>query len=220
MAHLRATRLVRASSCCRCCSQLGLPVGPRSRRAAAAARGAGDRSTARSPRRSTAPEAGWPDAAGGRIMATPSSAGLIEGALAGSPTMDEAAARVRRAMAVAQQAGAAAIPRSAPTPRPASAQQSTEQRSICPPGIDLPHQLERHRPGRAQPDLRPRPVGPQPRHPARRAVRRRGRPRRRRPGPAHPVDRDRRRLWRPRPAGRGPRAPPKPICASAATRCG
>ncbi|HTU10787.1 MAG TPA: efflux transporter outer membrane subunit [Allosphingosinicella sp.] len=86
-----------------------------------------------------APEAGWPDAAWWENYGDAQLSALIEAALAGSPTMDEAAARVRRAEAGAQQAGARLRPELTGNASGGIAQQSTGSIDL-PSGIDLPHQ--------------------------------------------------------------------------------
>lgn len=86
----------------------------------------------------TAPEGGWPDARWWGDYGDPQLAALIESALAGSPTMHEAAARVRRAEAAAQQAGARTLPEISASAQGGLTQQSTSTIDL-PGGIDLPH---------------------------------------------------------------------------------
>ena len=86
-----------------------------------------------------APEAGWPDARWWENYGDAQLTGLIEAALASSPTMDEAAARVRRAEAAAQQAGASRYPQISANASGGAVQQSTGSIDL-PNGIDLPHQ--------------------------------------------------------------------------------
>lgn len=86
----------------------------------------------------TAPEGGWPDSGWWRNYGDSQLSALIEAALAGSPTMDEAAARVRRAEAIAQQAGASRYPEISASASAGLAQQSTGSLDL-PAGIDLPH---------------------------------------------------------------------------------
>ena len=85
-----------------------------------------------------APEGGWPDAGWWRDYGDAQLTSLIEAALAGSPTMDEAAARVRRAEAIAQQAGASRYPEISANTSAGLAQQSTGSIDL-PGGINLPH---------------------------------------------------------------------------------
>jgi NodT family efflux transporter outer membrane factor (OMF) lipoprotein len=86
-----------------------------------------------------APEAGWPDARWWENYGDPQLSRLIETALAGSPTMDEAAARVRRAEAAAQQAGSRLRPELSANASAGASQQSTGSIDL-PNGIALPHQ--------------------------------------------------------------------------------
>ena len=86
----------------------------------------------------TAPEAGWPDAQWWTNYGDAQLSALIEAALASSPTMDEAAARVRRAEAVAQQAGASRYPQLSASASAGASQQSTGSIDL-PNGIQLPH---------------------------------------------------------------------------------
>ena len=86
----------------------------------------------------TAPEGGWPDASWWENYGDPQLTQLIEAALANSPTMSEAAARVRRAEASAQQAGAATQPQISAGAQGGITQQSTSTIDV-PAGIDLPH---------------------------------------------------------------------------------
>ncbi len=85
-----------------------------------------------------APAEGWPDASWWRNYRDPQLTALIEAALAGSPTMDEAAARVRRAEAIAQQAGASRYPEISANASAGLAQQSTGSIDL-PGGVTLPH---------------------------------------------------------------------------------
>lgn len=85
-----------------------------------------------------APATAWPDARWWEGYGDPELGALIEEALASSPTMDEAAARVRRASAAAQQAGAATKPQLSASAQGGLSQQSTGTIDL-PPGIDLPH---------------------------------------------------------------------------------
>jgi len=85
-----------------------------------------------------APEAGWPDAAWWTNYGDAQLSALIEAALASSPTMDEAAARVRRAEAAAQQAGANRYPQLTANASGGAVQQSTGSIDL-PNGIELPH---------------------------------------------------------------------------------
>ena len=88
----------------------------------------------------TAPEAGWPDSAWWENYGDAQLSGLIEAALARSPNMDEAAARVRRAEAMAQQAGASRYPQLSANASAGATQQSTSTIDIdLPNGIELPH---------------------------------------------------------------------------------
>ena len=86
----------------------------------------------------TAPEAGWPDAQWWTNYGDAQLGTLIEAALASSPTMDEAAARVRRAEASAQQAGANRLPQLNANASGGAVQQSTGSIDL-PNGIQLPH---------------------------------------------------------------------------------
>lgn len=86
----------------------------------------------------TAPEAGWPDAQWWTNYGDAQLSTLIEAALASSPTMDEAAARVRRAEASAQQAGANRLPQLNANASGGAVQQSTGSIDL-PNGIQLPH---------------------------------------------------------------------------------
>lgn len=86
----------------------------------------------------TAPEAGWPDAQWWTTYGDAQLSALIEAALASSPTMDEAAARVRRAEANAQQAGANRYPQLTANASGGAVQQSTGSIDL-PNGIQLPH---------------------------------------------------------------------------------
>ncbi|HYD11296.1 MAG TPA: efflux transporter outer membrane subunit [Allosphingosinicella sp.] len=87
-----------------------------------------------------APEAGWPDAEWWKNYGHTQLSGLIEAALASSPTMDEAAARVRRAEAVAQQAGSRLRPEVSANASAGAMQQSTGAIDVdLPSGIELPH---------------------------------------------------------------------------------
>ena len=86
-----------------------------------------------------APEAGWPDAEWWKNYGDAQLSGLIEAALADSPTMDEAAARVRRAEAAAQQAGSRLRPELSANASAGASQQSTGSIDL-PNGIQLPHQ--------------------------------------------------------------------------------
>lgn len=85
-----------------------------------------------------APEAGWPDALWWKDYGDAQLSGLIEAALADSPTMDEAAARVRRAEAASQQAGARLRPEISANASGGVSQQSTGSIDL-PNGIELPH---------------------------------------------------------------------------------
>ena len=85
-----------------------------------------------------APEAGWPDAAWWTKYGDAQLSALIEAALASSPTMDEAAARVRRAEAGAQQAGANLRPQLNANASGGAVQQSTGSIDL-PNGINLPN---------------------------------------------------------------------------------
>lgn len=85
-----------------------------------------------------APEAAWPDVRWWDGYGDPQLAALIEEALAASPTMEEAAARVRKAGAAAQQAGARRLPEISASAQGGISQQSTSTIDL-PPGIDLPH---------------------------------------------------------------------------------
>ena len=151
-----------------------------------------------------APEAGWPDATGGRIMATPQLTSLIEAALADSPTMDEAAARVRRAEAIAQQAGARLQPRD--QRQRLGRRHPAEHQHHRPAGRHrLPHRWNDN--GQASLSLtfdldlwgRNRATLRAALSDAEAARADAG------SGAAHSVHRDRGRLWRSRPAGRGAR---------------
>lgn len=86
----------------------------------------------------SAPEAGWPDASWWTHYGDPQLSALIEAALADSPTMDEAAARVRRAEAAAQQAGSSRYPQLTANASGGAVQQSTGSIDL-PNGIQLPH---------------------------------------------------------------------------------
>jgi NodT family efflux transporter outer membrane factor (OMF) lipoprotein len=86
----------------------------------------------------TAPEAGWPDAAWWQNYGDAQLSALIEAALASSPTMEEAAARVRRAEAAAQQAGSRLRPEISANASGGAVQQSTGSIDL-PNGIELPH---------------------------------------------------------------------------------
>jgi NodT family efflux transporter outer membrane factor (OMF) lipoprotein len=86
-----------------------------------------------------APAAGWPADRWWLSYGDAQLSTLIEAALAGAPTMDEAAARVRRAEAQAQQAGARRYPEVSANASAGLAQQSTGSIDL-PAGIQLPHQ--------------------------------------------------------------------------------
>ncbi|HWT12951.1 MAG TPA: efflux transporter outer membrane subunit [Allosphingosinicella sp.] len=86
----------------------------------------------------TPPAGGWPDAGWWRNYGDAQLSALIEAGLAGSPTMDQAAARVRRADAAAQQAGARTLPEISASAQGGISQQSTSTIDL-PPGIELPH---------------------------------------------------------------------------------
>jgi NodT family efflux transporter outer membrane factor (OMF) lipoprotein len=87
-----------------------------------------------------APEAGWPDAEWWKNYGDAQLSGLIEAAIASSPTMDEAAARVRRAEAATQQAGSRLRPEISASASAGASQQSTGSIDIdLPNGIALPH---------------------------------------------------------------------------------
>lgn len=88
----------------------------------------------------TAPETGWPDADWWESYGDPQLRGLIETALAGSPTMAEAEARVRRAEATVQQAGAARLPEVSANAQGGIAQQSVNVMDL-PPGL-IPHRWD------------------------------------------------------------------------------
>lgn len=88
----------------------------------------------------TAPEAGWPDAEWWTNYGDAQLSSLIAAALADSPTMDEAAARVRRAEAASQQAGARLRPEISANASAGLSQQSTGSIDIdLPNGVELPH---------------------------------------------------------------------------------
>src|ERR1700754_2468450 len=127
MAHPRARRLIRSSSllplllCTACLSVPDLRERPQLREVQAT-----DLATP-APIASVpvaAPEGGWPDANWWENYGDAQLSQLIEGALANSPTMDEAAARVRGAMPVPQQAGASRYPEISASAQGGVAQQS------------------------------------------------------------------------------------------------
>jgi NodT family efflux transporter outer membrane factor (OMF) lipoprotein len=138
MAHLRAARLGRAL--------LLVPV-LLSSAACLSVPNLGERPQMRAPEAIdthinapvAAPEAGWPDASWWENYGDAQLSGLIEAALADSPTMDEAAARVRRAEANAQQAGSRLQPEISASASGGASQQSTGSIDL-PNGIALPHQ--------------------------------------------------------------------------------
>ncbi|MCW3834666.1 efflux transporter outer membrane subunit [Sphingomonas canadensis] len=84
-----------------------------------------------------APQAGWPEARWWEGYGDPQLSALIAAALEGSPTMDEAEARVRRARAATLQAGAATLPSVELTGQGGASQMSVNSMPL-PAGL-LPH---------------------------------------------------------------------------------